>query len=69
MSFTQKIGQVIALSCLISGAIIVLNNQVASARSILHKIGIEIFSQISTLIYQRRYSVKILSQLILSSRY
>ena len=37
MSFTQKLGQVIALSCLISGAIIGLNNEVASARSILHK--------------------------------
>lgn len=35
MSLTQKLGQVIALSCLISGAIIGLNNEVASARSIL----------------------------------
>ena len=35
MSLKQKIAQVIALSCLISGAIIGLNNEVASARSIL----------------------------------
>lgn len=37
MSLTQKIGQVIALSCLISGALIGLNNGIASARSILFK--------------------------------